>query len=243
VTVPQRAAATPQPVVGRRFQVREWKEVESWPLWQVDCSSTRDALTIGNVIGGSEMPPHCDALDGPVVRAAQRALDAANVTLVLPFVPKSGEKEVIEVFGKYVEARQGNAVCRDVADRYFFETVVRVHRADEGAAFTGLKPPGLDVGPVIPIAEKVIESRDAAPLEDVLVTAIREELAHRLDRLCRLHDGSYCGVEGARAYVKAMLGLQVWAHGVYVATKAKGHTASHRDGNRLQGHGPVDGER
>jgi hypothetical protein len=34
-------------------------------------------------------------------------------------------------------------------------------------------------------------------------------------------------VDGARAYVEAMLGLQVWAHGLYQATKAKGHAAEH----------------
>jgi hypothetical protein len=35
---------------------------------------------------GATMPPHCDSLDGPVVTAARRALDAGNVDLVLPFV-------------------------------------------------------------------------------------------------------------------------------------------------------------
>ena len=50
------------------------------------------------------MPPHCDSLDGPVVRAAQRALDAEDVTLVLPFVPTAGEKEVIAAFDKVVVA-------------------------------------------------------------------------------------------------------------------------------------------
>jgi Family of unknown function (DUF6448) len=54
-------------------------------------------------------------------------------------------------------------MSREVADRYFFETVVRVHRAAEGASFTGLKPAGLDVGPIIPVAERAIESDDAAP--------------------------------------------------------------------------------
>lgn len=172
------------------------------------------------------MPPHCDSLDGPVVRAAQRALDAGSVALVLPFVPKTGEREVIDAFGKVAQARQANAVCRDVADRYFFETVVRVHRAGEGAPFTGLKPAGLDVGPVIPVAEKAIESQDPAALEEVLVSAVRKELADRFHRLGHLRAGAHRGVEGARDYVAAMLGLQVWAHGIYQATRATGHAAA-----------------
>ena len=175
------------------------------------------------------MPPHCDSLDGPVVRAAQRALDAANVALVLAFVPKSGETEIIETFEKVRAAREANATCREVADRYFFETVVRIHRAGEGAPFTGLKPAGLDVGPVIPVAEKAIESGSPAALDDALVASVRHELADRFHHLQHLRVGADRGLDGARAYVTAMLGLQVWAHGVYQATRAKAHAAHAHD--------------
>jgi hypothetical protein len=173
------------------------------------------------------MPPHCDSLDGPVVRAAQRALDTGNVALVLPFVPKAAEREVGDVFDKVLRARAAGPAAREVADRHLFETVVRVHRAGEGAPYTGLKPAGLDVGPVIPVAEKAIESGHAMALEDVLVTAVRDELARRFHHLGHLRAGAERGVDEARAYVEAMLGLQVWAHGLYQATKAKAHAAGH----------------
>jgi hypothetical protein len=173
------------------------------------------------------MPPHCDSLDGPVVRAARRALDTGDVTVVLPFVPQVAEKDVIDAFDKVVQARRPSAICREVADRYFFETVVRLHRLGEGAPFTGLKPEGLDVGPVIPLAERAIESRAPAELEEALVTTVREELARRFHHLDHLRAGADRGVDGARAYVGAMLGLQVWSHGVYQAAKATGHAAGH----------------
>ena len=104
------------------------------------------------------MPPHCDSMDGPVVKAARRALELGNVNLILPSVPKRGEAEVIRAFDKVTQMRQDGALTREVADLYFFETVARVHRAGEGAPYTGLKPAGLDVGPVIPLAEKAIET-------------------------------------------------------------------------------------
>jgi hypothetical protein len=173
------------------------------------------------------MPPHCDSLDGPVVRAAQRALEAGNPALVLPFVPKSGEPEVLEAFRSVMQVRQTNATCREVADRFFFETVVRIHRAGEGAPFTGLKPAGLDVGPVIPVAEKAVESGDAARLEELLVTTVREEIARRFEHLRHLRGGAHRSVDGARAYVQAVLGLQVWAHALHQATRGSGHTPAH----------------
>jgi hypothetical protein len=173
------------------------------------------------------MPPHCDSLDGPVVRAARRALEAGDVALVLPYVPEAAEGEVAEVFAAVTRARAAGAAAREVADRHFFETVVRVHRAGEGAPFTGLKPAGLDVGPVIPVAEQAVEAGSPGALEEALVREIREELARRFHHLVHLRAAADHDVPAARAYVEAALGLQVWAHGLYRAAHASGHAAAH----------------
>ena len=100
------------------------------------------------------MPPHCDSMDGPVVTAARRALEKEDVNLILPYVKDNATGDVKSAFEKTLRARKTDFAAREVADLYFFETVVRLHRAGEGAAYTGLKPAGLDVGPVIPVAEK-----------------------------------------------------------------------------------------
>ena len=92
------------------------------------------------------MPPHCDSLDGPVVVAARKALEKGRVELVLPFVPTDGEAEVTEVFEQTMAIRAASPAVSAVADRSFFENVVRVHRAGEGAPYTGLKPAGADRG-------------------------------------------------------------------------------------------------
>ena len=88
------------------------------------------------------MPPHCDAIDGPVVKAAVKALEAGDVRLILPYVHKEGEAEVIRAFEKVLPVRKDGVGTREVADLYFFETVVRVHRAGEGARTRALSPPG-----------------------------------------------------------------------------------------------------
>jgi hypothetical protein len=65
------------------------------------------------------MPPHCDSLDGPVVTAARRALDAGNVGVVLPFVPEQDEAEVKNLFQSTLRVRQLDDETREVADRLF----------------------------------------------------------------------------------------------------------------------------
>lgn len=176
------------------------------------------------------MPPHCDTMDGPVVTAARQALEAENVNLILPYVPEDGEEEVIRAFDRVIQVRKGGAVAKEVADLYFFETVVRIHRAGEGAPFNGLKPAGLDEGPVIPIAEKAIETGSADELADMLCNTVRHEVKQRFDHMLHLKKHAEMGVDKAREYVEAMLGLQVWSHTLYECVKAEPHAAHHEYG-------------
>ncbi len=176
------------------------------------------------------MPPHCDSMDGPVVMAAKQALEKENVDLVLPYVRKEGETEVIEAFEKVAPVRKDGARTRELADRYFFETVVRVHRAGEGAPFTGLKPAGMDVGPVIPVAEKAIETGSADALVKTLADIVAAEARKRFDHAMHLKAHARGPVAEAREYVEAMLGLEVWAHKLYQCARADPHEGSHEHG-------------
>jgi hypothetical protein len=178
------------------------------------------------------MPPHCDSLDGPVVRAARKALEATDVDLILPFVHADGADEICDAFDRTVKVRAMGEEARDVADRWFFETVVRVHRAGEGAPFTGLKPAGLDVGPVIPVAERALDSGSAEELIDVVCSSVRDQVTQRHGRAMALKTQADASVEDARAYVQAMLGLQVWAHSVYKQVMADPHAHGGGSGDR-----------
>ena len=169
------------------------------------------------------MPPHCDSLDGPVVTAARQALDSRDVDLVLPFVPPEGEDEVRAMFDRVLPLRDLDPGAREVADLLFFETVVRVHRAGEGAPYTGLKPAGLSVGPVIPMAERAIEDGSSEQLADFLADALRWELATRLEAVRRLAAHKQRSVPDARRYVEAMLGFEVYSHHLYEALRAPAH--------------------
>lgn len=169
------------------------------------------------------MPPHCDALDGPVVRAAQVALAASDVDLVLPYVQAAGEGEVREAFDRTLKVAQLGGEARDVAERWFFETVVRVHRAGEGAPYDGLKPAGLDVGPVIPVAEQALADGSPDALVDILCGEVQKQVSQRLGHASELKARTEGGVAASREYVEAMLGLQVWANTVYRQLTASAH--------------------
>lgn len=166
------------------------------------------------------MPPHCDAMDGPVVKAAKQALEASDVNIILPFVSKSGEEEVMEAFEKTLKARVQGPEAREVADNFFFETAVRIHRAGEGAPFTGLKPAGLSHGAVIPIAEKAIDAGSPDELLKLMSDTIQNEISERFDKVMHLKSHAQTNVDETRHYVNAMLGLEVYANKIYECAKA-----------------------
>jgi hypothetical protein len=178
------------------------------------------------------VPPHCDSMDGPVVKAAIEALHVEDVDLVLPYVQEEGEQEVRGVFDKVVRLRKVSPEAKEVADRHFFETVVRVHRAGEGAPFTGLKPAGLEEGPIIPVAEEAVATGSPDELSRLLGDYLYEEVKERFDQVMELQNQAPGSVSEAREYVEAMLGLEVWSHKLYLAIKADpwGTHASQRHG-------------
>jgi hypothetical protein len=173
------------------------------------------------------MPPHCDSLDGPVVTAAARALQSGNVELILPYVHADGEAEVRQAFARVLPLRGGGDGMGELADRWFYETVVRIHRAGQGAPYTGLKPAGLDPGPVLPLAEQAVATGDVQPVYELLAAELRRQLEGRLGRVGELAAAKDRSVVDARTWVEAMLGFEVYAHHTYTALQHGPHGEHH----------------
>lgn len=146
---------------------------------------------------------HCDGLDGPVVKAAQKALQTNNVNLVLIWVQKESEPELKAVFQQTVAVRKLSPESKALADRHLFETLVRLHRTGEGAPYTGLKPAGRELGPAIPAADRAIESGGTAALETLLVNELRARLREAFERVQAKRKYDANDVAAGREYVKA----------------------------------------
>jgi Family of unknown function (DUF6448) len=150
----------------------------------VDISKIARMIAVAAGLGFFALLParalaHCDGLDGPVVKAAQRALDTRNPALVLIWVQEKDEPEIRKAFEQTLAVRELSPQARELADGFFFETLVRVHRAGEGAPFTGLKPAGRDLGPAIPAADEAVRVGSVEPVRHLLRMAIHERLRHQ----------------------------------------------------------------
>jgi Family of unknown function (DUF6448) len=161
------------------------------------------------------MAPHCDTMDGPVITACKKALETGNVNYVLPFAPKKAEEELKHAFNLTLKARELGEDANEVADLWFFETAVRLHREGEGASYTGLKPAGLDWGPVVPRAEKDIEKEDPTETIEFIKGVVEEEMLKKFDAALSAKDYDINDVDAAREYTESMLHFVLFSHQLY----------------------------
>ena len=146
---------------------------------------------------------HCDGLDGPVVKAAQKALETGNVNLILVWVQKNDEHQIKEAFERTLAVRKLGKEARELADMYFFETLVRVHRAGEGAPYTGLKPAGRDIGPALPAADKALETGKLEPVLHLVSETTQKTLTEHFNHAYKASKYTASDLEAGREYVRA----------------------------------------
>lgn len=181
---------------------------------------------------------HCDGWDGPVVKAAQEALKKGDVKLVLPWVAKKDEAEITAAFKDTLAVRKLGADAQRLADQFFFETLVRVHRANEGAPYTGLKPAGRDLGPAIPAADRALETRDPKPLVKLLEQAVHDGLHEQFTRTLAAKKYDPADVEGGRRFVESYVVYVHFVERLYedASRKPAGHYAEAEAAEKAHAH-------
>lgn len=175
------------------------------------------------LIGSSQALAHCDGMDGPVVKAAQKALADGNVNLVLIWVQKDDEAQIKHAFAKTLAVRKLNPEALDLADMYFFETLVRIHRAGEGAPYTGLKPAGRDLGPAIPAGDKALETGDIEPVLKLLSAKIEHGVREHFKEALTKKKFDKNNVEAGREFVRAYVEYIHYVEGIHQAASSAAH--------------------
>jgi len=148
---------------------------------------------------------HCDTVDGPVIKQAQKALETGNVDLILIWVQKKDEAEIKKAFEKTLSVRKLTPQAKEFADMYFFETLVRVHREGEGAPYTGIKPADTVVEPGIDAADKAIESGSvnhlAKEISTLAANGIRDRFKDVMEKKKHVNESVDAGREYVESYV------------------------------------------
>jgi hypothetical protein len=166
---------------------------------------------------------HCDTLDGPVVTTAKTALEKGDVTPVLKWVSKEYENEIRDLFKKTLAVRGKSPEAKELADMYFFETLVRLHRAGEGAPYTGLKPAGA-VEPPVAAADKALEMGNVDGLVKNITDHTAAAIRERFNRVIETKKHMDESVEAGREYVEAYIEFTHYVERLHLtAHGAPGH--------------------
>jgi hypothetical protein len=170
---------------------------------------------------------HCDTMDGPVIADAQKAISQNNVNYVLKWIRPQDEVEIKEAFNLSMKVRTLSLEAKELADKYFFETLVRIHRNGEGLPFTGVKSSGTPIDEKILAADKSIELGNLSPLKDLIPKNNMPELTKRFNKVMSLRNFDVNNVETGREYIEAYVQFFKFAEG-----KEEGHNSSHIEEGR-----------
>jgi Family of unknown function (DUF6448) len=143
---------------------------------------THLACLLAVIIAAPAAFAHCDWIKGTVVADARAALAKGDVAPVLKWVTAADEPEICRAFARTLTARAVGEDARDVADQWFVETLVRVHRASEGEPFKGLKAAHYGPEAGIEMADHALETSSVADVEQSLTTAMKSETAEAVRR-------------------------------------------------------------
>jgi len=164
---------------------------------------TAGLLVLGGLARPAPVSAHCDSMDGPVVKAAQSALASGEVAPALAWVRPEDEALIRGAFERTLEVRKLGDEARKLADLWFFETLVRVHREGEGEPYTGLVPAGSERSPGIETADRALAAGDVHVLATRLSEQAAEALRERYERVVAMRDYEAGDVEAGRRYVDA----------------------------------------
>lgn len=179
---------------------------------------------------------HCDTLDGPVITLARKALESGNINHVLPWVHAEDEDEIRHAFDHALAVRGLGASARKLADRHFFETLVRVHRASEGAPYTGLKPAGADLGPAVPAADKALEDGSVETVVKLLTDAVRAGVHRHYHAAMGRRKFAVDDVAAGREYVAAYVPYVHYVEGLWEAATGAAPAHAHHATPAAHGH-------
>lgn len=170
---------------------------------------------------------HCDSYDGPVIKDAEKALETNNVNIVLKWVAKDQEKEVIPLFQKTYELRNGDKEVYEIIKKHFFETLVRLHRETEGAPYTGLKPAGTSK-PIIRMTDKALNENNIDDFLQKLNNHIDKVVREKFDKVAALNKVKDNSIEEGRGFVAAYVD---YTHTVEAIHDIIEHGASSHEGH------------
>ena len=163
---------------------------------------------------------HCDTTGGPIIPEAKAALEKGDVTPVLKWVKKESEAEIKTAFAKAVAVRAKGPEAKALADQYFLETLIRVHRAGEGAPYTGIKDEPVE--PIVAMADKALADGSVDEMIKKINSHLGQAVKEKFARAAAAAKNKDKSVEEGREFVEAYVTYVHYVEAVHAAIMSTG---------------------
>jgi len=163
---------------------------------------------------------HCDTMKGPVIPEAKAALEKGDITPILKWIKPENEAEVKTAFSLAVKVRDKSPEAKELADKYFLETLIRLHRAGEGASYTGLKDEPVE--PIVAMADKALADGSADEMIRKIQAHLAEAIGEKFNKALQAGKNKDKNVESGREYVKAYVQYMHYVEGLHTAIMSTG---------------------
>ncbi|MDD4869053.1 MAG: DUF6448 family protein [Kiritimatiellae bacterium] len=176
------------------------------------------AVTVVGVLGVLDVGmvlAHCDTMNGPVIPEAKAALEKGDVTPILKWVKKDNEMEIKAAFTKAVAVRAKGSEAKEIADQYFLETLVRLHRAGEGAPYTGIRDEPVE--PIVAMADKALADSSADTMIKRMSGHMEHAIREKFEKVLEARKHKDKSIETGREFVEAYVIYMHYVEGIHAA--------------------------
>jgi len=130
-------------------------------------------------------------------------------------VREEDEAEIRAIFDKVNKVRALGPEAKELADMYFFETVVRLHRMGEGEPYTGLKPVGYHPAEGIEATDITIEKKSIENLLSHLDEKYHSKVKELFNELQVKKNYDVNDVKTGREYVASYVHFIHYVEGLF----------------------------
>ncbi len=181
---------------------------------------------------------HCDTMNGPVIPEAKAALAKGDITPILKWIKPENETEVKAAFVQAARVRAQSPEARELADKYFLETLIRLHRAGEGAPYSGLK----DTPPekIVILADEALTRGSPDEMIRIIQAHIDQAIREKFNAALKAAKNKDKSVEMGREYVRDYVTYMHYVEGIHAAILSAGD--HHDEAKAVDTHLPEQGQ-
>lgn len=146
---------------------------------------------------------------GPVMKAAQMALESGNARHILIWVPEGSENTVRNLLEKACCEQYSQ---KNRATQWYFETVQRLHRSGMRSCYSGPDPFISGEIPIIQKADEAIETGNFEELSSMVPDMHISEARQRFYTIREMRNNPADTPAAGRKYVSAYLDFITYLH-------------------------------